>query len=432
MGLEPDFSIDDKRWVMPTNAFVKGLLAASLAGIVVMPPASAHEQSSRVTELLAGPIRAERQQPVTIVPVRRHMGKLAIDASVNGVERQFIFDTGSPTIISRSFADELDLEVVGSNVGADANGTPVRMEIAIVSRLTIGDSTFFDVPVMIHDFDALDLGPCFFDGGLIGSEIFPGQAWRVDLQAQTLEIASDSASFARGDGVKDAIEASLHDYGYPHAPIVDYAVGKMQDKALVDTGNSEALSLYAEALRSADVRDAIVAGTQHKGRGSHGTSSGGHGEVGDLARMTLDGVRLGEDPVGTIEALIRPVPPSLFGLGLMKNHRVTLDYPNGVARFERTAGDDPTSDRAGFAVASRGENFEVVQLYAGSRADTSGLRLGDHVLAIDEHALDASDRQARCETTRWLTGGDHVDNAHTVTVARDGEAMPMTLRPSAN
>ena len=419
--------------MMPIQPISRKFALASLSGLVALSPVAAHDPKASLAEFLASKIRAEQQATVTTVPLRRHMGKIAIDASVDGVERQFIFDTGSPTIISRSFAAELDLEIVGSNVGADANGTPVRMDIARVARLSIGDMTFFDVPVMVHDFDTLDLGPCFFDGGLIGSEIFPGYAWRIDLDAQTVEIAADSGSFPARSASGPAIETTLTDFGYPHAPIVDYSVGKMEDKALVDTGNSEKLSLFAAALKSEEVRKAIVPGSQREGRGSHGTSSGGEGEMEDLARMVLSSLHVGDNHIERVETLIRPVPPSLLGLGLMRTHRLTLDYPAGIARFVPFEhGDRSVRDRAGFAVAARGERFEVVQLYEGSRAEEAGLRLEDEVAALDGHELDASDRDARCDTTRWLTGSDHVERANRVTVIREGERVELKLRPPSN
>jgi predicted aspartyl protease len=84
------------------------------------------------------------------------MGKFSINAAMNDLERRFVFDTGSPTMISRELAAELDLVIIGSNTGRDANGREVTTDIGIVDRLTIGGVTFRSVPVLVSDFRAID------------------------------------------------------------------------------------------------------------------------------------------------------------------------------------------------------------------------------------------------------------------------------------
>lgn len=104
----------------------------------------------------------ERTDPISTIPMDIQMNKLFVSATVHDQTRTFIFDTGSPTMLSQRFATELGLEIVGSNTGLDANGREVTMGVAMVDSLALGEVTFHRVPVLVFDFDQLYLGSCFF------------------------------------------------------------------------------------------------------------------------------------------------------------------------------------------------------------------------------------------------------------------------------
>ena len=159
-----------------------------LLSFIMLAPAAA-AQAGPVQQAFAEPVRIERAEAVTRVPAEWRMNKLFIEATVQGETREFIFDTGSPTMISRTLADTLELEPIGQNVGVDANGNQVTMDVAVVETLSLGGTTFHDVPVLIFDFSPLAMARCLVDGGIIGSEILPGSAWRIDAGAGEVALA---------------------------------------------------------------------------------------------------------------------------------------------------------------------------------------------------------------------------------------------------
>jgi hypothetical protein len=356
------------------------------------------------------------------VPFQTRVRKFYLDASVNGETHEFIFDTGSPTILSRQLADALGLEIVGRNTGRDANGTPVTMDFAIIDRLTLGDVTFTRVPVLIHDFSGLATGACLIDGGVIGSEILPGSAWRIDAAAGRLEIAESAAALAP---LETALSAPLHDFGYPHAPVLDYALGEIADKALFDTGSEEEVVLFHEVADSRPARAHIVRGSVVIGEGNEGESAGGRSENRELVRFSLEDFRIGVTSPGPVRATTRAAPPSLVGAGMTDRFIVTLDYPG--AAFTLSPRDAPAPERVepGFALAFAGDGVEVVQVFQGSPADEAGLRLGDRVTAIDGRAL----RSDGCEDVLWLMSEYSEADGGALTVDRGGEAVVIEVPP---
>lgn len=403
-----------------------GMVAATLP-MIVGPAGPGYAQEADLRSILTAPITIERAAPVTSAPLELRMGKLFLNALANGQKREFIFDTGSPTILTRAFADSLELRTVGRNTGVDANGTPVTMDVAVLDSLAIGDITFRKVPILVFDYSGLDTGSCIVDGGILGSEILPGSAWRIDTRARRLVISETSAAL---DDSTPEVRAKLYDFGYPHAPVVDYSVGDISDKALFDTGNSEQVTLFGRVAESRSVQEAFVPGSVSHGRGTEGESAGGRGAVTDLVRFTLSGFEIGDQPLGRVRATTRGVPPSLLGLGMLRSHVITLDYPGAQLLLERRSDPAPPRPEAGYSIALDGDAATVVRLFDDSAAARAGLRLGDRVTQAQGRSLRITPDDPACRVSAWLAESFDPVTAATLVVERDGE--PLTIHIPAS
>lgn len=387
-----------------------------LVFLFVMPIVEAQTEKPNLAEVISKPINVERNRPVSKVPLTLRSGKIYLEAAIQDFQGEFIFDTGSPTVLDQTLAATLELEVVGESTGRDANGKILSMKIAVADSISIGDTTFYDVPVMVHDFSGLPLAECHIPNGVIGSELLPGSVWRMDLSEATLQIASSIDDLPR---LEPTYSTSLHLFGYPFAPIVDYSIGGFSDKALFDTGNSSEVALFADIADDRSVRNEIDQQSVKKGQGRLGTSAGGVGEFIPLHTFQLSSFRVGSYEFGPIQVEARPIPPTLIGRGVLKEHTVTLDYPN--ARFSLSAGRETTSSSPppGFALSVHQDEVEVTQLFDGSAAQNAGLLLGDAVVAIDGRSLAISTSTERCETSTWLSTEFDAGSVAMLTVRRD-------------
>lgn len=391
--------------------------------IMLMPLASAvFAQNSSVQQAFNTPVTVERSAPVTSVPLNARGGKLYLRASAQGNDREFIFDTGSPTILSKTFADQLDLEIIGQNTGVDANGTNVTMNVAVVDEITLGDVIFHDVPVLIFDYAQIPLGTCFFDGGVIGSELLPGSAWRIDLERNQLDIGSSAQALGVSS---EASQTRLHHFGYPHMPVVDYSINGFSDKALFDTGNSGVIALFENIADDRNVRRAMERGSKRQGEGTEGVSAGGMGALVDLQRFVLKDLHIGEHTLEQADTVTRQTPPTLIGTGILDNYKITLDYPASMMRWEPRMSPSPKTPDQGFSVMFVENVATVVQLFKDSPADRIGLQLGDQVTELSGRSLTAANEHERCEQSRWLSDASGSFAAETITVLRDGNAVEL-------
>lgn len=396
--------------------------AAAMLALLLSPGGFSAAQDADLRAALTAPIAIERAAPVTSAPLENRGGVLFLNAAANGQSREFILDTGSPTILTREFADALGLHTIGQNTGVDANGAPLTMDIAVVESLTIGDTTFRNVPVLIFDFSGLAAGACLVDGGMLGSELLPGSAWRIDTEGGQLSIAETAAALG---GSAPVVRARLYDFGYPHAPVVDYAVGEVTDKALFDTGNAEQVTLFAEVAQNRSVQAAFASGSVSRGRGTEGESAGGRGEVTDLIRFTLPRFEIDGQPIGPVRAATRGAPPTLVGLGMLRSHVVTLDYPGAQFLLESRSEPAPSRPEAGYSIAPDGDAARVVRLFEDSAAAHAGLRLGDRVIEAGGRSLRVAPEASRCDVVDWLMQSFDPTAAANLTVERDG--APVTI-----
>jgi len=377
------------------------------------------EQQS-LGDILSKPIKIERTETVTSVPIVMRSGKIYLNATIDDFSGEFVFDTGSPTILDQTVVEELGFKIIGENTGRDANGKEVTMKIAMADSIMLGGTVFYDVPVMVHDFASMPLGKCYLSDGVLGSELLPGSAWRLDLSNASLKIASSINELPALEGTKST---PLHLFNYPFAPIIDYSVERYSDKALFDTGNASEVALFEDIERDKWVRKEIDQNTTQQGRGRLGTSAGGIGDIVPLKNFQIKSLNIGNYAIGRTQVKARPVPPTLIGAGILKSHTVTLDYLNAEFLISPSTSPLVQKPRSGFALSINGDKVEVTQIFDSSDAQKAGLLLGDEVVEINGSSLSLSTDTERCETSRWLSDKFDASSVKTIKIYRDDESI---------
>lgn len=66
-------------------------------------------------DALSKPIKIERDEVVTSMPLQIRSGMLHLTASINDFTGEFVFDTGSPTVIDQTIAEKLNLKILDNN-----------------------------------------------------------------------------------------------------------------------------------------------------------------------------------------------------------------------------------------------------------------------------------------------------------------------------
>ena len=344
---------------------------SAILGLLACSPAfPADEKPKWITE---GPYVEEDSFSFEL-PLEVLAHKLFVEVEVGGVPRRFVFDTGSPSMMSADLAAELDLDVIDSRQGRDAHGATVETGI-VQSNLTLGGTTFHKVPIFVADFPKT--AQCLFDG-VLGSELLPLCAWQIDLPDSRLRCSSKLAGL---DHVEGARRQPLYTFGYPHAPILDVRFAeKARSKALFDTGSPEYLAIspadFGGAKRNGGVGRTVT------GTGSIGGSLGGLAPEKDQLRVQLEALAIGDIELGRVGAPLRETSPSLVGASVLDHFVVTFDAKGSTAYFDRYRDGPFARPSYGFGLSYE-EAVRVSLVWDDSPADAAGLVVGQRVTALN-------------------------------------------------
>ena len=333
------------------------------------------------------------------VPMRVFANQLHVEVEVNGTPRRFLFDTGSPSMMTSTLAAELGLEAIDRRQGRDSNGAVVDTDI-VQADLTVGGTTFRKVPVFVADFPKVP--QCLFDG-VLGSELLPLCAWQIDVPGAALRCNTDASALAH---VASAQRLQLHDFGYPHAPFLDVRLADdATSKVLFDTGSPEYMAISPPDLEGARRNNGV--GATRAGAGSIGGSIGGRAPEKDQLLVWLNALEIGNVSLGRVAAVRRESPPSLIGASILEHFVVTLDARNSTAWFDQYRDGPFEKPSFGFGLGFEDSVF-VSMVWEDSPADMAGLRVGQVVTSLGGRRVDSS-----CEGIRGamqaMSADDRID-----------------------
>ena len=333
------------------------------------------------------------------LPIEVLATKLLVEVEVGGAPRRFVFDTGSPSMMSTDLAAELKLDVIDQRKGRDAHGAVVETSI-VQSDLTLDGTVLRKVPIFVADFPKP--AKCLFDG-VLGSEVLPLCAWQIDLPQSRLRCNS---TLTKLDHVRSAKKLPLHGFGYPHAPILDVRfTDKARSKVLFDTGSPEYLAISPSDFNGAE-RSGGVSRTI-PGTGSLGGSLGGRAPMKDQRLIQLKTLTIGNIRLGSVTGPLRESTPSLIGASILEHFVVTLDSRTATAYFDQYR-NGPFARSSYGLMLDFDESALISLVWSGSPAEAAGLRVGQRVTMINAEPVSTS-CNGICNAMRAMSEGNSVD-----------------------
>jgi predicted aspartyl protease len=254
------------------------------------------------------------------VPVKLTDNRIYVKAMVNGVEGNFIFDTGdgSGILLTQQFADRAHVRAAGSTVGIGIGGTATE-SIGRIDTLTIGDSTLHRLTAESQYLGyrwAEEPGTGFAPDGIVGFDLLAGAVVTLNLDAGTLSVQDPAtADVDESKGLVATVDLSSG------SPLVPMKIDNVEVNATLDTGDA------ASVLYSPDLRTKYGVRTMVSSRGSY---IGGIGGYSSAACGTIDDISLGPiiykdvDACETQEWTGREI---LVGIDFLRHFNYIFDYP---------------------------------------------------------------------------------------------------------
>ena len=306
---------------------------------------------------------------------------------------RFIFDTGAEhTILTRrEITDLLQINyerrfvIIGSDLSTElyaylARGVKLSINnlVALNRSILVLDEDYF----RFEEYGGLNVQ------GIIGADLFRRFVIKIDYNRRIITLF-DPGQFTPPTGRHIAIPIQVHrnkPYLLASTRISDTTI---QAKYLLDTGASLSLLLYTNTHPAFSLPPQYI-------RSKIGMGLGGYlqGFLGRISRLDMNGVNL-ENVITNFQEIPLEADSSfmngrngIIGNQILNRFEVTIDYINEMLYLEpaRNYNRRFQYDKSGLIIAASGVNlntFTIVDIIAGSPAESADLRIGDEIKKIN-------------------------------------------------
>lgn len=375
--------------------------------------------------------------------VRR--GLVLVPVRVDGIARELtmILDTGAPTVLRTSVAEELGLVRPTNAALVDASGNEIAAASITLPGVRVGALQLMRVAAFATDLPAFD-ELCVPIDGVLGVGREPGTGFldrtavEIDYAGERVVFASSGDALTPGGARVRVRHRDVAPDGTSTGATATRAEVELDGRRLwvtLDTGNSGPIdvspSLFVALGRSFSEPGLV---TRH---GALSQSAGGV-QMGVSYETRMRSLKLGEVELRSVPMTVEradgeivgaePDYEVLLGAQLLRNFRLVLDLRAGFARFVPVPGADPSASAAGLGFAWREVDgaLRVITMVTGGPAERAGVALLDEVVAIGGTPLRPGDSAGQCAARAIM---DTLGDAElAIRVRRDGVEREVLLR----
>ena len=333
--------------------------------------------------LAASSIALSAPAPLGAVAFELIDNRIFVNVMINGHGPfHMILDTGANLAVSPEVAQKTGLIVKSTTETGGVGEKSVEAQNSHVRELSFG-------PVHLSNLECDIIStadsPYVFGkvpvDGFFGSEVFEKYVVRHDYQKKELTFYDPKTYVYSQSGESVQFERQ------GNIPVIGASFDGIDGRFGVDTGARSALILYGPF--SADHH--LVNKYQPKFQGVSGWGLGGpvrsymvRSQSLKIGQFELRGLiaRLSLNKSGATASNSKA---GLIGPDVLKQFTFICDYARHRLIFEKNSdfGRRDSYDRAGVWLAQKDDAFEVFDVIPGGPADQSGLKVSDHVLAVD-------------------------------------------------
>jgi hypothetical protein len=318
------------------------------------------------------------------VTMRPHDSDVMIKARING-KGPFLFylDSGGHDILSPRLARELGLKIAGNGRSGGAGETTVKTSYAKVASIDVGGAVLKNQTVVILETSPPEIvGEQI--GGVLGVEFFERFVTTLDYQLNSVtfedpHLFSSAQRKLAGTPVKFKM--------YEHMPQVAGRFEELPALYNIDTGSGQFVDMTRPFVERTDLRSRYpTAVTIVSGFGTGGAS---HSTIVRAKSLALGDAAIARVPANLSTAqrgaFSDPAYSGNVGNGILRNFRVTFDYPHETMYLARVANPDFSAyglNRTGITVVLDGGRATVVDVAAGTPAAQTQIKAGDVITNI--------------------------------------------------
>ena len=309
--------------------------------------------------------------------------RIFVNAKVNGQGPfHLLLDTGAAATLRMEAAQRLGLaresEMQTGGVGSGTvSGWRTHLRAVEIGKAHVED---IESNVLPFDDTPAVFGTARVDG-YIGYEFFEKYVVKHDYEKRTVTFLDAKTFQYAGNGEILKVEST------EYVPVVEGKLDGQSAKFGIDTGARSSLIVYGPYVASHALREKY----KPKFRGVTGWGVGGPvwSEIARIDSVELGGAKIdgvvARFSLNKTGATAGNSKAGLLGPDILKRFTLICDYERKRLILEKTKSFavKDTYDKAGVWMIQSGAEFEVMDVLAGGPAEKAGLRVGEHVVAVD-------------------------------------------------
>ncbi|WP_010520559.1 aspartyl protease family protein [Aquimarina agarivorans] len=327
----------------------------------------------------------------TTIPFTYINGWIIIEVEIQNKTYNFLLDTGSSNLITNEFAQELNLNPLGTEDIKDINKKSNSTKYTRINNIKIKDIDFQKTIAAIVDLNAITEIKCTKIDGIIGSNLMRKAVWDFDFKNQLITITSDEKKLHLPS---KTISSKLY-IGTAGIPSVTINInGQKILNNTVDFGNSGSNLLRADyfkkQIKNKKIKQIV------KGYGKN-FGAFGRSDIEEFHHIIIDEMRIGNHTIKNLFATVNKESGNNLGLDFFKNYRVILNWKTKkIKLIEKDIAGNDSFISYGFSTLYEKKGIYVNSIIESSNASKL-IKNGDKILQIENQNYINITEEKYCE-----------------------------------
>ena len=376
--------------------------------VLILQSCSSNYKLEKFRDKYMFSIKLESSNFTESISYNEVMGVMIIPVEIDGSTYNFLFDTGSITMVSSNLKNKL--EATNKSLPftiEDASGKEESADFGILPELKIGSINFLNVGANVADLSVFE-NNCLYIDGIIGANLMRSCFWKIDYVNKKI-LFSDQKDHIK---IQDPEMLSVLFESFSGSPEVWYKWSQYAIKATWDTGYNGAYqindSLYSNSKKFEQVKAVSSKGIPiNTLYGNSNNLEQKHTikmdsviiikEIDDNLRFKADYFLLDQE----VEVVPYPASALIGNKFLSTAEEVLFDWKNNLVEFKKKPSLETTAT-FGFTAFKVDDKVKVLSITDGSEAQKQGLEIGDIITTIYDKNVSNLSQEQWCEAFHSL------------------------------
>lgn len=361
----------------------------------------------------------------TEIPFETRLGVIILKVEINGIEYDFLFDTGAPNVISKELAQELKFKSKAKSKTKDSQGKYVKVEYGSIDTISVGGIAFTNLGVGVIDLKASNTIACLELDGILGANLMRQAIWQIDYENQVITLSDNMEMLTISDEAI-SVPFTTKTSGTPMLQMkLDSSIS--QKRVTLDTGSNGHITLSYSTYSAAKKKKLVLSHSIGYGNLSSGVF--GNASIDTLDFYKIPTISFGEVQIDSVIVSSSRKRSSVLGNEFFHNYVVTLNWNtkqltlDSISHYER-----PTLAEYGIKPKFDNNKLLVGFIYEGSEAHKKELQLGDQILELNGVDYSQMTQQKWCDFIYQYNSSDYT--SMNLTILREGKKHKLELQKS--